>query len=176
MTEKFTKTTSEKTLDMMKKISESGFKSEDKIDVMIDRFEEMITETENIRLAENLRYVMSLQFLERLENCGQINAVDRIKLKDMMEDVNGNPQDGDTLELMKKELRKMKVVENREEPFKNENTTYYIRNTDNNRSRKDNWKSKGFVRSDSHPRFFRTASKNTYVRDNLKFSRKGSNF
>ena len=40
----------------------------------------------------------------------------------------------------------------------------------------DNWKSKGFVRSDSHPRFFRTASKNTYVRDNSKFSRQGSNF
>ena len=62
MTEKFAKTTSEKTSDMMKKISGNGFKSEDKIDVMIDRFEEMITETENIRLAENLRYAMSLQF------------------------------------------------------------------------------------------------------------------
>ena len=35
---------------------------------------------------------------------------------------------------------------------------------------------KGFVRSDSNPRFFRTASKNTYVRDNSKFSRQGSNF
>ena len=74
----------------------------------------------------------------------------------------------------------MKVVENREEPFKKENTTYYIRNTEDNRSRMDNWrndlKSKGFVRSDSNPRFFRTASKNTYVRDNSKFSRQGSNF
>ena len=103
MTEKFAKTTSEKTLDMMKKISGNGFKSEDKIDVMIDRFEEMITETENIRLAENLRYAMSLQFLERLENCGKINAVERMKLKDEIEDVNGNPRAGDTLELMKKE-------------------------------------------------------------------------
>ena len=41
----------------------------------------------------------------------------------------------------------------------------------------DNWrKSKGFLRSDSNKRFFRTASKNTYVRDNSKFSRQGSNF
>ena len=39
----------------MKRISGSGLKSEDKIDVMIDRFEEMITETENIRLAENIK-------------------------------------------------------------------------------------------------------------------------
>ena len=53
-----------KTSEMMKKISGSGFKSEEKIDVMIDRFEEMITKTEKIRLAENLRYAMSLQFLK----------------------------------------------------------------------------------------------------------------
>ena len=159
----------------MKKISGSGFKSEDKIDVMIDRLEEIITETEKIRLAENLRYTMSWQFLERLENCGKINAVERMKLKDVIEDVNGNPKGGDTMEFMKKELRKIKVVENCEEPFKKENTTYYVRNNENNRSRMDNWKSKGFVRSDSHPRFFRMASKNTYVRDNSKFSRQGSN-
>ena len=56
MTEKFSKTTSEKTSDMMKKISGNGFKSEDKIDVMIDRFEEII-ETKKLRLAENLCYV-----------------------------------------------------------------------------------------------------------------------
>ena len=68
MTEKFAKTTSEKTLNIMKNISGNGLKYEDKIDGMIDRFEEMITETESLRLAENLRYPMSLQFLERLEN------------------------------------------------------------------------------------------------------------
>ena len=103
-----------------------------------------------------------------------------MKLKDVIGDVNGNPKDGDTLELMKKELRKMKVVENREEPFKNENTTYYVWNTEDNRSGMDIWrnylKSKGFVRSDSNPRFFRMALENTYVRDNSKFSRQGSNF
>ena len=74
----------------------------------------------------------------------------------------------------------IQVAENLEEPFKKEYTTYYILNTEDNRSRMDNWrkdlKSKGFVRSDSNPRFFRTASKNTYVRDNSKFSRQGSSF
>ena len=63
----------------------------------------------------------------------------------------------------------MKVVENHEEPFKKENTTYYVCNNENNRSRMDNWKVKGFVRSDSNPRFFRMASRNTYMRDNSKF-------
>ena len=104
-----------------------------------------------------------------------IIGVERIKLKDVIEDVNGNPKAGDTLELMKKNMRKMKLPDNFEELFKKENTTYYVRNTDDNRSRKDYWKSNGFVRSDSHPRLFRMASNNTYVRDNSKFSRQGSN-
>ena len=30
----------------------------------------------------------------------------------------GNPKTGDTLELIKKEFKRMKVAENREEPFK----------------------------------------------------------
>ena len=80
---------------------------------------------------------------------------------------------------MQKELRKINIAENREEPFQKkesmthyqEDTTYYVWNTNDNRSRKDNWK-KSFVRSDSRPGFFRTASRNTYVRDNSRF-RKG---
>ena len=38
MTEKFSKTTSEKTSEMMKNISGDGFKTDDKIDVIIDKF------------------------------------------------------------------------------------------------------------------------------------------
>ena len=56
---------------------------------------------------------MGLQFLERLENSGRINAVEKKILRDILEDVDGNPRVGETVELMKKELRKMKVVENR---------------------------------------------------------------
>ena len=37
---------------MMMKISGDGFKQEDKIDVMIDRFEEKITDIEKIRLTK----------------------------------------------------------------------------------------------------------------------------
>ena len=48
----------------------------------------------------------------------------------------------------------------------------YVRNEDN-RSRYKIWKisleSKGYVSSRSNPKFFRTKSKNTYVRDNSKF-------
>ena len=142
MTEKFPKSTSEK---MMRQLSWNEFKSEDKIDVMIDRFEEMITETKKIRLAENLGYAMGLQFLERLEKSGKVNTVENKILRDILEDADGNPKDGETLELMKNELKRMKVAENREEPFKKdlatnyvEGDTYNVWNADNNRSRRDN--------------------------------------
>merc|ERR1711895_126566 len=57
---------------------------------------------------------MGLQFLERLEKSSKVNAVERKMLRDILEDADGNPRAGDTLELMKKELKRMKVVENRE--------------------------------------------------------------
>ena len=159
MTEKFDKNLSEKTIDMMRKISGEGFKSDESVDKMIDRFGDMIMEMKKIKLAENLDYAMGLQFLERLEKSGRVNAVEKNILRDILEDVDGNPKAGETLELMKKELRKMKVAENREEPFKKkesmtyyqEDTTNYVRNNEDNRSRRDNWKPKSFVRSSSCP-------------------------
>ena len=60
MTEKFDKNLSEKTNDMMRKISGEGFKSDENVDKMIDRFGDMITEMKKIKLAENLDYAMEL--------------------------------------------------------------------------------------------------------------------
>ena len=95
---------------------------------------------------------MNLQFLERLEKCGKINTVEKIKLKDIIEDIDGNPRAEDTFEMLKKELKRMKVVENCEEPFTN---TYYVQSPED-RSRKGKWDSKKFVRSNSRPGYFRT--------------------
>ena len=115
-----------------------------------------------IRLAENLDYAMGLQFLERLEKSGKVNAVEKKILRDILEDVDGNPKEGDTLEMMKKELKKMKVAENREEPFKEkkgtttnylEDDTYFVQNAEDRRSRRGNWKPTRYVRSDSRPIF-----------------------
>ena len=66
----------------------------------------------------------------------------------------------------------MKVVENRDEPFSKDITSYYVRNTDDNRSRRDRWNAKKFVRSDLRPGYFRTASKNADMRYNSNFSDK----
>ena len=71
--------------------------------------------------------------------------MEKMKLRDVLEDEDGNPRQGDMLEMMKKELKRMKVAENREEPFKNGIETnyvgedvYFVRNGNRNRSRRDN--------------------------------------
>lgn len=103
------------------------------------------------------------------------NAVERMRLKDVIEDVNKIPKVWDTLEMMKKELRKMKVEENHEWSFVKENKMFYTINEDN-RSRYNNWKkslkSKGYVRSELNPKFSRTASKNIW--DNSRLWRNNS--
>ena len=43
-----------------------------------------------IKLAENLEYAMELQFLERLEKSGKVNAVEKKILKYILEGVDGN--------------------------------------------------------------------------------------
>ncbi len=92
MTEKFDKNLSEKTTDMMRKISGDRLNSDENMVKMIDIFGDMITEMKKIKLAENLDYVMGLQFLERLEKFGKVNAVEKKILRDILEDVDGNPK------------------------------------------------------------------------------------
>ena len=74
-----------------------------------------------------------------------------MRLKDKIEDVNGNPKVGDTLEMMEKELVKMKAEENHKNSFEKDSKTFYMWN-DDSKSRYDNWindlRSRGYVRSD----------------------------
>ena len=160
MTEKFSKTTCEQIKDVMKKMC--GFKMSEKVDTLIDNFDEMLIEMTNLNLAGRLEYAVSAQFVDRLEENGKINATEKLRLKDILEDKDGKPKPGDTTEQMKKELKRLKIVDHRDEPFANKDTiTHYVRNDD--RSPYDNWRnqiqSEGFRRSDSNPKYFRTASK-----------------
>ena len=79
---------------------------------------------------------------------------------------------------MKKELKRIKVAENREEPFKKgietnyvDEDVYFVRNGNDNRSRRDNWKQERYVRTDSKPGYLRTSSRGNYVRDNSSYRR-----
>ena len=64
MTDKYVKTIGKMTAEIMRKISGNSFKAEKKIDVKIDKFEEMVTEIDKISLAEIVKYAISLHFLE----------------------------------------------------------------------------------------------------------------
>ena len=44
--------------------------------------------------------------------------MEKMKLRDFLEDEDGNPREGDTLERMKKELKRMRITENRETHLK----------------------------------------------------------
>ena len=100
MMDKYSKTKSEKILELMRKIS--CFKIDDNVENLIDRFKELITEVEKEKLMENLKYVLSSQFIDRLEKENKINTGEKLRLKDVMEDIDGKPKVGNILEYMKK--------------------------------------------------------------------------
>lgn len=52
-------------LDFMIKLS--YFKADESIKKLIDKFEEMVNDTDKMNLATNLEYALSLQFVDRLE-------------------------------------------------------------------------------------------------------------
>ena len=56
-----------------------------------------------------MNYALRLQFLDRLEVSGKINGGEKVWLGYLLEDNDGNPNDGDILDSIK-ELRKLKVV------------------------------------------------------------------
>ena len=89
-----------------------------------------------------------------------------------MEDENGEPRAGDVTENMKKELRKIKVIDNREEVFprNKEYSTHYMRRQED-RSRYNNWRNslekQGYYCSMSKPGYRkndRATSKHRYVK------------
>ena len=67
-------------------------------------------------IVRNLRYSLSLQFIERLERGNKIDSGKRLCLKDAIENENGitvvNVQEN-----VKKELRKIKIKDGRREMF-----------------------------------------------------------
>ena len=58
---------------MIKK--KSKYKIDKKVEVLMGRFEDMITAVDKIELASNLEYVLSLQLVDRLEKSVKIILV-----------------------------------------------------------------------------------------------------
>ena len=49
---------------------------------------------------------------------------EKLRLKDILETREGNPKKGGTMEEMKEELKRLKVIKNRVEPFKKETRAF----------------------------------------------------
>ena len=115
MAEKYSMTICEKITEVMKTIC--VFRTDEKVDNLIDKFDEMLLEVQNLNMMTNrFKYALSSQFVDRLEAGGKINSTESLRLKDLLEDPEGKPKPGDTTEDMKRELKRLKIVENREEP------------------------------------------------------------
>ena len=85
MAEKFSKTICEQIRDTMKKICVS--KMSGTVDSLIDDFDEMILEMASLEMLNpRMEYAVSAQFVERLEESGKINATEKLRLKDILED------------------------------------------------------------------------------------------
>ena len=70
MGEKFDRNVGEKMIEVLKKISGEGFKTDESTEKILDKFEQMMIEMDEVKLAQNLKYAMGLQLLERLEKMG----------------------------------------------------------------------------------------------------------
>ena len=125
MDEKYLKTVGEKTLELMKNITE--YKTDGTVEELIDNFGRMMTEVEKIELAQNLNYALTLQFVDKLERDGKIKKEERYRLKDEMETKEGRPKIGNVAENVRKELRRMRVLDNREDMWKSTtHNTHYV--------------------------------------------------
>lgn len=111
--EKYLGTVGEKTLEVMKKITE--YKTDSRIEEMIDNFGRLMTDVEKIDFAQNLNYALTLQFVDILERDGKINKEEKYIKKDEIETKEGRPKIGNVVENVRKELRRMHVLDNRED-------------------------------------------------------------
>ena len=82
---------------------------------------------------------MKLQFMERMEKSGKISSDENMRLKDEIETKEGKPKVEDPAERVQKELKRMKIVNNRENLQKEKVTdTHYVNRE--RESRYSRWK------------------------------------
>merc|ERR1712089_27976 len=134
----------------------------------------MMTETKKVNLAAKLDYALTLQFMDRLEKEGKISSDERMRLKDEIETKKGKSKVINSSERVQKELRRMKVINNREKVFDKPIDTHYVRDNSSYGKWKSQMEKNGYRRSDSRKGFWRNgavASSQRYIRD-----RNGSRF
>merc|ERR1711873_204886 len=160
---------SERCLALMAEIVD--FKVDGGIDNVTDKFGRMMAGVKKIDLATNLDYAMTLQFMDRLEKEGKIGRDERMRLKDEIETKEGKSKVRNSAEIVQKELRRIKVINNREKVFDKPIEAHYVRDN----SRYGRWKNQmernGYRRSDSRRGFWKyraAAYGQRYVKDGIR--------
>ena len=75
------------------------------MEVLRDRFDDLMTEVIRVYLVTNLGYALSLHFVDRLEKNGKINADEKFRHKDVIENEDGELRTEDVTENLKKDIR-----------------------------------------------------------------------
>ena len=84
---------------------------------------------------------MMLQFKDILEKNGNISSDDRMRLKDEIETKEGKPKFADSAERVQKELKRMKIVNNRENIWDVKLTdTHFVRERVDMENRRITWR------------------------------------
>ena len=124
MAEKYERTMRERCLSLMAEIV--NFKTDGGIENVTDKFGKLMAEVKKIDLAANLDYAMMLQFMDRLEKNGKISSDERVRLKDEIETKEGKSKVRDSADRVQKELKRMKVLNNRENVFDKPVDTHFV--------------------------------------------------
>ena len=92
----------------------ANFKMERGIEASSHKFGKMMADIKKLDFADNLDFVVTLQFIERLEKNGKISNDEKLRLKDEIETKEEKSKVVDPAERVQKELKRMKIVNNRE--------------------------------------------------------------
>ena len=86
--EKYAKTKCERIKEIEQRWSD--FKAGENVDIFIDKYEEIVTEMETLGLVTEMRrYAMNAMFIDKLEESGKIKAMEKLRLKDIVQSADG---------------------------------------------------------------------------------------
>ena len=77
-----------------------------------------MNKVKRLDLAQNLNYALKLQFINRIKKRGKINSDEKLRLKDEIDSKEGKSKGGYVADDIKKELKRLKVVKNRDNVWK----------------------------------------------------------
>ena len=64
-----------------------GKETDDRVEVLMNRFEDIMIEMKSVDLVNSSEYAVSLQFVDRLKRSGKMNSSEKLTLTDVIETI-----------------------------------------------------------------------------------------